>query len=505
MRLSSWLRSGRSLFVPSGSGQRHRLTRLPKRFLPNRLSVAQLEDRVVLSTFTVNNLADSGLNSLRAAITAATTNPGADVIAFAQGLRGSVALTTGELGITDDLRIDGPGAGRLAVSGSDASRVFNISSGAAVDIDDLTITRGHGFLRGGGILNTGALSLTDAVVSDNVVVGLPGMSTAVDPFGGGILNTGTLSVSHTTFIHNRSLGAAGDPGGPGSTGLGGAIMSVGTADAPATATVRFSTFLDNQAVGGAAGAGAPFPRAGLGGAIMNDAGTFTVSHSQFHDNQAVGGAGGGFPGGFGAGGAIANVALFGDAILSVSDSTLTDNRAIGGAAGVGTSAQIGRGGAIANFVAGAASLPVTVTATATVTGSTLLGNRAIGGAGATGATGQGGAIANENGGVLTVSDSLITFNQAIGGSSHGGDGGNGLGGGIFNGAPNPFGTPTVTLRRSLVAFNRAVGVASDGGTAGLGQGGGLYLSPGAVASADLTGILFNDASTSDDDVFGVLV
>ena len=58
-------------------------------------------------------------------------------------------------------------------------------------------------------------------------------------------------------------------------------MSVGTADAPATATVSYSTFLDNQAIGGAAGAGAPFTRAGLGGAIMNDAGTFTVSHSQF--------------------------------------------------------------------------------------------------------------------------------------------------------------------------------------------------------------------------------
>ena len=55
-------------------------------------------------------------------------------------------------------------------------------------------------------------------------------------------------------------------------------------------------------------------------------------------------------------------------------------------------------------------------------------------------------------------------------------------------------------------FNRAVGGASNGGTAGLGQGGGLYLSPGGVASADpLTAILFNYASTSDDDVFGILV
>ena len=510
MRPSSWLRSGRSLFVPSGTGPGHRPTRPPKRFLPTRLSVAQLEDRIVLSTFGVGNLADSGPDSLRAAITAANANPGADVIAFARGVRGTVALTSGELGITDDLRIDGPGASKLAVSGSDASRVFNISSGVAANIDDLTITRGHGFLRGGGILDAGALTLYDAVVSDNVVVGLPGMDVDADPFGGGILNMGTLSVSHTTFIHNRSLGAAGDPGGPGSTGLGGAIMSVGTADAPATATVGFSTFLDNQAVGGAAGVGAPFTRTGLGGAIMNDAGTFTVSHSQFRDNQAVGGAGGGFPGGFGAGGAIANVALFGDAVLSVSDSTLTDNQAVGGAAGVGTSAQIGRGGAIANFVAGAASLPVTVTATATVTGSTLLGNRAIGGAGTpTGATGQERHThrRTKNGGVLTVSDSLIALNQAIGGASLGGNGGNGLGGGIFNGVPNPFGTPSLTLRRSLVTFNRAAGGAGgNGGTAGLGQGGGLYLAPGGVAIADpLTTIFFNDASTSDHDMFGVLI
>ena len=247
-------------------------------------------------------------------------------------------------------------------------------------------------------------------------------------------------------------------------------MSVGTAGAPATATVSDSTFLDNQAVGGAAGAGAPFTRAGLGGAIMNDAGTLTVSHSLFRDNQAVGGVGGGFPGGFGAGGAIANVALFGDAILSVSHSTLTNNRAVGGAAGTGTSPQIGRGGGIANFVAGSPP-PVAVTATASVDHSTLLGNQAVGGAGTTGGTGQGGGIANENGGVLTVSDSLIALNRAVGGAGDGGNGGNGQGGGVFNGAPNPFGTPSLTLRRSLVVLNRADGgAAGDGGTAGLGPG-----------------------------------
>ena len=104
-----------------------------------------------------------------------------------------------------------------------------------------------------------------------------------------------------------------------------------------------------------------------------------------------------------------------------------------------------------------------------------------------------------------MSDSLIALNRAVGGAGTA-VGGNGQGGGVFNGAPSPFGTPSLTLRRSLVVFNRAVGGAGGGGTAGPGQGGGLYLAPGGVASADPpTAILFNYASTSDHDVFGVLV
>ena len=45
------------------------------------------------------------------------------------------------------------------------------------------------------------------------------------------------------------MGGDGNPGGIGSAGLGGAIMSVGSASAPATAHVSDSTFLDNQAIG----------------------------------------------------------------------------------------------------------------------------------------------------------------------------------------------------------------------------------------------------------------
>ncbi|MFO0888130.1 MAG: hypothetical protein U0790_03170 [Isosphaeraceae bacterium] len=476
--------------------------------MQKRPLIESLEDRKLLSTFTVENLADNGLGSLRQAILDANGNPGADVIRFARSARdGTVTLTSGELVITDELRIDGPGAGRLSVSGNDASRVFRIAGGVSASIDGLTVTHGRAFGQGGGILNAGSLTLSDAVVSDNRVTGIAGASlgAVVDAFGGGICNTGALDVRHTRFIHNHSIGADGSASTIGSSALGGAIMSVGTPSAPPSATITQCSFEENEAIGGAAGTGAS--RAGIGGAVMNGLGTMEISQCLFDRNLAVGGLVGNAPGGFGAGsgGAIGNVARAGDAILSVSHSILTANRAVGGDSSSSLAAQDGRGGAIASFIFGGLTPPVTVVASASVDHCLILGNEAIGGDGATGGAGQGGGLANLNGGRLDVSDSRVVQNRAIGGAGDAGNGGNGQGGGIFNGGPSAVGTPILTLRLSLVACNRADGGASGGGSAGLGQGGGLYLTPGGAASADqVTEVLGNDASTSDDDVFGTL-
>src|SRR5688500_15389342 len=123
MFLSSWLRSARLRFVPSGTEKGHHRTRLRKRAMAVPLRVERLEDRTVLSTFLVENLADSGLGSLRQAIFDANAQMGADVIAFAPAARvGAIALTGGQLSITDHLTIDGPGADLLAVSGNGHSR-----------------------------------------------------------------------------------------------------------------------------------------------------------------------------------------------------------------------------------------------------------------------------------------------------------------------------------------------------------------------------------------------
>src|SRR5262245_2576272 len=156
----------------------------PRRPWAARPSLEALGDRIVPSTFTVRNLADNGPESLRQAILDANALPGADAIAFAPGLSGTIALTSGQLNITDALAIDGPGAGVLAVSGYDASRVFRIGSGVTVAIDDLTVTHGRAD-NGGGIWNAGGnLSLTRVIVSQNQALGTPGNQAQ----GGGVFN-----------------------------------------------------------------------------------------------------------------------------------------------------------------------------------------------------------------------------------------------------------------------------------------------------------------------------
>src|SRR5262249_58158104 len=60
-------------------------------FLPR---LEALEDRALPSTFTVHNLSDSGPGSLRQAVLDANANPGPATIRFADGLPGTVALTT---------------------------------------------------------------------------------------------------------------------------------------------------------------------------------------------------------------------------------------------------------------------------------------------------------------------------------------------------------------------------------------------------------------------------
>jgi hypothetical protein len=100
---------------------------------------------------TVTNTHDSGPGSLRAAIAAAgsgetiTFEPSLDgeTITFEPSLDGqTITLTSRELDIARSLDIEGPGAGRLTVSGGGTSRVFDVASGIDVTLSGLTIANG---------------------------------------------------------------------------------------------------------------------------------------------------------------------------------------------------------------------------------------------------------------------------------------------------------------------------------------------------------------------------
>src|SRR6476659_8015904 len=77
---------------------------------------------------TVMNSNDAGAGSLRDALATANTNGAADEIKFDSSVTGPIALTSGELTISEnnDLTITGPGRDALTISGGDASRIFDI-------------------------------------------------------------------------------------------------------------------------------------------------------------------------------------------------------------------------------------------------------------------------------------------------------------------------------------------------------------------------------------------
>ena len=77
-------------------------------------------------TFTVTNLNDSGLGSLRDAVVQANLAPGPNTINFAPGLTGTILLTSGQMQISGPLTIVGPGATNLTIDGNANSRIFGI-------------------------------------------------------------------------------------------------------------------------------------------------------------------------------------------------------------------------------------------------------------------------------------------------------------------------------------------------------------------------------------------
>jgi hypothetical protein len=497
------------------------------------LHLERLEDRTVPSTLAVTTNADSGLGSLRDAV----STPGVDTIVFAPSVH-AITLTSGEIDITTNLHIAGPGAALLTISGKDASRVFHISGPVTVNIGDLTVAHGKatgtlaalgvntgtgtGAGGGGGILNEAGATLTldqDRFMG-NQAVGSVGFTVV----GGALLNLGTAKVLGCGFLDNQAVGggALDDIGGS----AGGAIDNFGGPTGGASLTVSNSTFSNNRAV--SAGGALYF---GIGGAIENNAGlngfhplaqpsTAVIATSAFLNNLAAGG-----PNAAGNGGAIDNEGI--GTITTVVGSTINGNRSVGGDNALGG----GLGGGLLNGFGTLTLVGCTITnnlalggnngdsegqgggminlfGTLNVTGCTITGNQARGGNNATlGAADPvaggafGGGIQN-NVAVLNISDSLIAGNVAQGGAQATGPGGMAVGGGIQNGP-----SATMTMTHCVVANNSALGghggpgvnpSLAPGQQSGFGIGGGID-----VSNSGSTATIIGSLITGNQSVGGV--
>src|SRR5262249_26163370 len=150
---------------------------------------------------------------------------------------GTIALTGGELSVTGDLTIVGPGAHRLSVSGNHARRVFDVSAGVTVTIAGMTMRDGLADgsspvlpSTGGGVLTFGRLPPAHVVLSDHRAVGDPSTSPTGRvgaALGGGVANlgSGSLTISNSVFTGNQALGADHSVGASAGNALGGAIVS----------------------------------------------------------------------------------------------------------------------------------------------------------------------------------------------------------------------------------------------------------------------------------------
>jgi hypothetical protein len=298
---------------------------------------------------------------------------------------------------------------------------------------------------------------------------------------GGAIDTSAnvrVTISGSQFISNSSIAS-----GVGASAYAGAV------DDYQTMTIDNSLFTGNRAVGGPMADGVSTFGQGIGGAIRG-AGSgvmLTLSNSIVVDNEAIGGSGGTtlpYPRTDAAfGGGIA----FGGQTLNITGCTITGNQALGGAVASGSGAPAFGGGIFNN-----------IPATLNIMNSTVSANHCQGGAGTSGYAGglaSGGGIANARGGIALLTNCTLSLNVSQGGAGGAGaNGGIALGGGISN-AVYAF-AYGITDASSLIVSNcQVVGNTAQGGTAGSsaqggdGLGGGLFVGSSAAV---LEAVLVSD-------------
>lgn len=446
LRLGAWGGGGRNW-----NGQMDEIDIYARALTPTEIqALYQADSAGKCLYFLVTNLSDSGPGSLRQALQAANRILGSKVVLT--NLTGTIALTSGELLITNSLSIVGPGAASLAVSGNGANRVFTINASGSVAIRDLTIRDGCA-ANGGAIFCPNAnLVLSNCVITANRTFAGANSTMSIAPEAGGDgggVYCGPATISDCEISGNTSGAGGADAmrwgymGGNG--GRGGGIFCRGTVVLD-RCTLRQNTTGNGGFSEWTAGSG------GAGGGVYAAQGRLESRDCSFSENTTGKGADGYDHGGNGGDGAGLYASV--QCSLAVHLTTFRTN-------------ATGDGGSGSAFY-----------------------NPATGGAGGNG----GGIYAGE---VATVIGSLFSGNSTGNGgyghyaSSHGGNGGNGA----------ACWCSTNCVINCTMVGNRLGngGEADSGGTPGNpGAGGGLNCGGGQM----LNSILWNNSGAQ---IFGSAV
>ncbi|WP_248797905.1 Ig-like domain-containing protein [Pseudomonas sp. MWU13-2105] len=290
-----------------------------------------------LSTITVTSNADSGVGSLRSALSSAVAG---DIVTFNASM--TVNLNS-QLVISKNLTIEGDldhnGTPDVTLSGQYKTQVLMVNSGITATLDGLVITQGLAAgngaaagvdgtaAMGGGIVNAGNLTLNNVTVTSNAASGGGGGGGVTAPYvggavgggggGGGALGgqngghggssgfgTGVYGGTSGTANHGGTGGGynpsyMGGKGGSSSGGAGG-IGAANYSNGGAGGTANNGTI----SIGGGGG-GSGWDKAGRAGAsasggIYNaSTGTLTIVGTSVISNNIAAGGGGGGGGGLG--------------------------------------------------------------------------------------------------------------------------------------------------------------------------------------------------------------
>jgi predicted outer membrane repeat protein len=343
----------------------------------------------------------------------------------------------------------------------------DISSPISINGNGATIARDSA-------LGTPAFRILHIAISGALLLNTVTISNGLEVRGGGIYSSGTLTMANTNITNNQVITTTNN-----TFGLGGGVY-IGSG----RFTLDNSSITYNSAQGVAEGRGAGIfldtgnafitnsilahnrvTRRGRGGAISVNQGVLEITNCIFDDNEAAGFGGG----------------LYSTGVVTVTQSNFRNNRAVGSdAIFSGNFGEWGRGGGIASE-----------DGVLTITGTSLSQNQALGGSGPietvpnqyAAGTGQGGGLYLLRNST-SVRNSSITQNRAAGGDGGlgihqpGGAAGDGNGGGIAL----VFGK--LMVLNSTLSGNLAIGAIGGAGPGG-GQGGN-GIGGGIEASGTLT-------------------